>query len=128
MQFLLLVYIDEALIRALPPGEADAMMRECLDHADELRRDGVLLDAQQLEPAPMAKTVRLRQNRSSIVDGPYAETKEILGGFNLIVADSVEDAVRIAQTFPWIRIGSIEVRPVRDIDAVRMRVGATSAA
>jgi hypothetical protein len=59
-----------------------------------------------------------------VTDGPFAETKELLAGFNLIEADSLEDAVRIAHEFPWIRFGSIEVRPVRDFDTVRRRVGA----
>ncbi len=68
--------------------------------------------------------MRVRNGRTSIVDGPFAETKEILGGYNLIEADSLEDAVKIAQEFPWIGTGSIEVRPVRDFDEVRRRVGA----
>ena len=68
--------------------------------------------------------MRVRAGRTTIVDGPFAETKEVLAGFNLIEADSLEDAVRIAEGFPWARFGCIEVRPVRDIQAVRARVGA----
>jgi hypothetical protein len=59
-----------------------------------------------------------------VLDGPFAETKEVLAGFNLIEADSLDDAVRIAHEFPWTRTGSIEVRPVRDFEGVRKRVGA----
>jgi len=58
------------------------------------------------------------------VDGPFAETKEVLAGFNLVEADSMEHAVRLAQEFPWTQYGCIEVRPVRDVGAVRERVGA----
>ena len=71
-----------------------------------------------------ARTVRVRDGKTSVIDGPFAETKEILGGYNLVEADSLEEAVKIAQEFPWIGTGSIEVRPVRDFDAVRRRVGA----
>jgi hypothetical protein len=124
MQFLALVYIDNALIESLPAGEPDAMMRTCLGHADELKADGKLLGFQQLEDASTAKSVRIRNGRTSVVDGPFAETKEILGGFNLIEAESMDEAVRIASQFPWARVGCLEVRAVRDVDAVRRRVGA----
>ncbi|WP_027079710.1 YciI family protein [Luteimonas mephitis] len=124
MQFLALVYIDNALLEALPAGEPDAMMRTCLGHADELKADGKLLGFQQLEDASTAKSVRIRNGRTSVVDGPFAETKEILGGFNLIEADSMDEAVQIASQFPWARVGCLEVRAVRDVDAVRRRVGA----
>jgi len=59
-----------------------------------------------------------------VLDGPFAETKELLAGFNLIEADSLEEAVRIAHEFPWVRFGCIEVRPLHDMDAERIRVGA----
>ena len=124
MQFLALVYIDPALLDALPEGEADTMMRNCFAHADRLRADGKLLDSQQLEDAAGAKSVRIRNGRATVHDGPFAETKEVLGGFNLIEADSLDEAVAIAAKFPWNAIGCVEVRPVRDMDAVRARVGA----
>lgn len=124
MQFLLLIYNDDALLEALPAGQADTMMHDCLVHADELRAQGHLLESQQLEAASAAKTVRIRNGRTHVVDGPFAETKEVLGGFNLIEADSLEDAVRMAADFPWAATGCVEVREVRDIGAVRQRVGA----
>jgi hypothetical protein len=68
--------------------------------------------------------VRVRGGRTSILDGPFAETKEVLAGFNLIEAASMDEAVRIAQEFPWTQYGCIEVRPVRDLSAMRQRVGA----
>ena len=124
MQYLALVYIDNELLEALPDGEPDAMMRSCLGHADELKANGKLIGFQQLEDAATAKSVRIRNGRASVVDGPFAETKEILGGFNLIEAADMEEAVRIAAEFPWARTGCIEVRAVRDVEAVRRRVGA----
>src|SRR3546814_5603048 len=91
------------------------MMRTCLRHADELQAEGKLVGFQQLEDAHTAKSVRIRSGRTSVVDGPFAETKEILGGCNLIEADDMDEAVRIASEFPWARTGCIEVRPVRDV-------------
>ena len=124
MQFLALVYIDPSLLDALPAGEADSMMRDCFAHADHLQAGGKLVGSQQLEDPAMAKSVRIRDGRATVHDGPFAETKEVLGGFNLIEADSLDEAVAIASKFPWNAVGCIEVRPVRDMDAVRARVGA----
>ena len=124
MKFLLMIYTDDQLLEALPEGAFDRMMHGCITHADELKAQGTLIESQQLEPGGTARTVRVRNGKTHIVDGPFAETKEILGGYNLIEADSLDEAVRIAQEFPWIGTGSIEVRPVRDFDAVRRRVGA----
>lgn len=126
MQYLLLVYTDPDLLEALPEGEFDRLMRGCLEKADALKADGCLLDSQQLEPPSTARTVRVRANAGAtrVIDGPFAETKEVLAGFNLIEAASLDEAVRIAEQFPWSRLGSIEVRPVRDMDGVRQRVGA----
>jgi hypothetical protein len=124
MKYLLLIYNDDTLLGALPQGEADAMMRGCFHHADDLRGQGYLLESQQLEAPETAKSVRVRAGRVSVVDGPFAETKEMLGGFNLIEADSLDEAVRIAAEFPWAHTGCVEIRPVRDLDEVRRRVGA----
>ncbi|CAN7258282.1 YciI family protein [Pseudoxanthomonas sp. LjRoot168] len=124
MKFLLMIYTDDQLLDALPEGAFDRMMHGCITHADELKAEGTLIDSQQLEHGSTARTVRVRNGKTHVVDGPFAETKEILGGYNLIEADSLDEAVRIAQEFPWIGTGSIEVRPVRDFEAVRRRVGA----
>lgn len=125
MQFVLVIYNDPSLIEALPPGEADAMMHSCITHADDLRREGRLLDSQMLVEAKSAKSVRIRNGRMTAVDGPFSEAKEVLGGFNLIEARDMEEAVRIAAEFPWARTGCVEVRPVQNINEVRQRVGAS---
>jgi hypothetical protein len=124
MKFMLLIYNDSTMLDALPSAQFDATMRSCLAHADELRQEGRLLDSQMLAKASTAKSVRIRKNQTTILDGPFTETKELLAGFNLIEAESMEEAVRIAQQFPWARTGCVEVRPVVDIGAVRERVGA----
>jgi hypothetical protein len=75
-----------------------------------------------LEDVSTAKSVRIRNGRQTTLDGPFAETKEVLGGFNLIEAENIDEAVRMAAEFPWAQTGTIEVRPVRDIETVRQRV------
>ncbi|WCE02606.1 YciI family protein [Pseudoxanthomonas sp. JBR18] len=128
MQFLILIHIDDALLDALPQGEFDKLMRGCFEHADQLQRDGVLLASQQLEAASTARAIRVRGGKTTVTDGPFAETKELLAGFNLIQAADIEQAEAIARTFPWAAVGCIEVRPVRDMGQVRDRVGAAPGA
>ncbi|RZA36717.1 MAG: YciI family protein [Lysobacteraceae bacterium] len=124
MQFLVLIYNDESLLETMPEAVFDKTMHDCFVHADALRVQGKLQQSMQLEAPSTGRTVRIRNGRTSVVDGPFAETKEMLGGFNLIEAVDLDEAVRIASEFPWAGTGCIEVRPVRDIDAVRRRVGA----
>jgi hypothetical protein len=83
-----------------------------------------LLAAQKLQPIESAQTLRVRDGHSRVLDGPFAETRELLAGFNLINARDHDEALRIAAHFPWSRFGSIEVRPLADMDAERERVGA----
>lgn len=124
MKFIALIYNDSTELATLPAGEADSMMRDCLSHADELKRDGYLLESQMLEGPETARSLRLRNGRMTATDGPFTEAKEFLGGFNLIEAENMDEAIRIAAQFPWWRTGCVEVRPVRDIESVRQRVGA----
>jgi hypothetical protein len=124
MQYLLLVYTDADLLDKLPAEEFNTEMRDCLLHSDEQAQQGRLLSCQQLQPASTARTVRVRSGRATVVDGPFAETKEMLAGFNLVEADSMEEAVRMAHELPWTKYGSVEVRPVGDMAAMRARVGA----
>jgi hypothetical protein len=124
MKFLIMIYNDDTLLNALAPGEFDTMMHGCFKHADALREEGLLLDSMQLQPPQKTKTVRVRGDKTTVVDGPYTEAREYLGGFNLVEARDMEEAVQIAKTFPWARTGCIEVRPVHDIDGERQRVGA----
>jgi hypothetical protein len=124
MQYLLLVYTDADLLDKLPAEEFVTEMRACLKRSDALMEQGKVLGFQQLQPASTARTVRARGGRTAVLDGPFAETKEMLAGFNLVEADSMEEAVRMARELPWIKYGSVEVRPVGDIAAMRARVGA----
>ena len=124
MQYLTLIHIDPVLLAELPQDEYDRLMRGCFAKADALRDAGCLHGSQQLLEPATARTLRVRDGVARITDGPFAETREFLAGFNLIEADSMEAAMAIAREFPWARFGSIEVRPVRDMQSVRTRVGA----
>jgi hypothetical protein len=123
MKYMVLIYSDDALLDGLEPGAFDSEMRGCLAKADELRERGSLIDSQMLEGAKTAKSLRVRQGRTTVTDGPFTETKEYLAGFNLIEAADMDEALKIAAQFPWAKTGCIEVRPVRDIAMVRERVG-----
>jgi len=122
MKFLLLIYNDPSMLDELPAGGFDSAMRTCLAHADELKHEGRLIESQMLEDAATAKTVRIRNGRQTTIDGPFSETKEMLGGFNLVEAENIDEAVRMAAEFPWAQTGCVEVRAVRDIETVRQRV------
>lgn len=124
MQCLMTIQIDQSLLDALPVAEYDRLMRGCILHADALRAEGKLLASQQLEAPATACTLRQRDGAMRVTDGPFAETKELLAGFNLLEVADMDEAVRIASAFPWSRYGSVELRPVRDFEAVRARVGA----
>ena len=92
-----------------------------------MQQQGYLIESQQLEEPATAKSIRVRNGKTTTIDGPFSETKEVLGGFNLIEAENMEEALRIAAEFPWAETGCVEVRPVRDLSAVGRRVGATAA-
>jgi hypothetical protein len=109
MKYLCLVYIDEQRLPTVPD-------RECAACGDELRKKGLLIAAEALQPVETATTVRVRQGRVSITDGPFAETKEQLAGFYLIEARDLNDAIHVASQIPPAREGSIEVRPVRELN------------
>jgi hypothetical protein len=124
VKYILLIYNDKTLLDALPPGEFDSRMRGCIAHADDLRSHGKLLDSQMLAEPAKAKSVRIRNDRQFTLDGPFAETKEMIAGFNIVEADSLDEAVAMAAEFPWARTGCVEVRPIVDFDTVRVAVGA----
>jgi len=115
MQYLCLVYADEAKLAVLSQRELDALIDETVANNQELRASGHLVLAQALEQVEAAITVRVRDGRLSATDGPFAETNEQLGGFVLIEARDLNEAVRIAGRIPSARLGSVEVRPVIDL-------------
>jgi hypothetical protein len=122
MKYLIMIYPDPAKLDAMPEGEFKTTMRHCLEYADDLRKRGTLLDSQMLQPAPSAKTLRKQRGKRVVLDGPFAETKEVLAGYNIVEAASMDEALKIAAEFPWTDIGAIEVRPILELSEMRARV------
>jgi hypothetical protein len=117
MQYLLLFYDDEQRRWSLPEEERTAITREFLALHDELLEAGVYVTGAPLWPTDSATTVRVRDEEMVVTDGPFAETKEQLGGFILIEVDSVEEARACAARVPTARFGSVEVRPIAPVPA-----------
>jgi hypothetical protein len=116
LKYLCLVYAEEEKIAALSGGEWDALVAENLELCEELRESGHYVSASPLDPVRSAVTVRMRHGKLSSVDGPFAETKEQLGGYYLIEARDLDAAIQVAGRIPGARLGSIEVRPLRAHD------------
>ena len=116
MRYLCLIYDDEATTGAMPKGVADAFMQEYFGFTDAIRESGHYLGGEALQPVSTATTVRVRNGRTSTTDGPFAETKEQLGGFYLIEARDLNDAIQVAARIPSARMGSVEVRPIMEFD------------
>lgn len=114
MKYLCLCCDDEAHFRAMEERERDALLEETFAYADTLRESGILLEGLPLESVDSAVTLRVRNGKLSSTDGPFAETKEQVGGFLLIEARDFNEALRIASKWPPARFGSIEVRPVAE--------------
>lgn len=114
MQYLCLVHVDGAQLEAMSQDELDALDDENLTSDEELRRTGQLVLSGPL-PAEDAMLVRMRNGKLSATNGPFAETTELLGGFLLIEARDLNEAIQIAGKVPMARLGSIEVRPVMDL-------------
>src|SRR4029079_6428070 len=115
MKYLCLVYYDEKKVYSMPKSDWKGLVSECLDYGAEVRESGHFLDAEAFLPVETATTVRVRNGRISTTDGPFAETKEQLAGFYLMEARDLNEAIQVASRIPPARLGSIEVRPIRDL-------------
>lgn len=114
MKYLCLAYESEATLDALNSEEWDALRRETLDYVETLRGNGSLIATNALQSVRTAATARVRNGKAIITDGPFAETKETLGGFFLIEANDMNEAIQTALKWPSARFGSIEVRPIEE--------------
>jgi hypothetical protein len=112
MKYLCLIYEDEKRFTQTPKPEMDAIMREYGAFGESIKKSGHYVAGHQLHTTDAATTVRSRNGKVSTTDGPFAETKEQLGGFYLIEAKDLNDAVQVASRIPSVRFGSIEVRPI----------------
>ena len=114
MKYMCIAYEEEGKLNELSEPEWHALRRETLDYVGRLRDSGRLILTYPLQSATTASTVRVRDGRLSVTDGPFAETKEQIGGFFLIEAGSFDEAIEIAAKWPSARIGTIEVRPIEE--------------
>lgn len=112
MKYLCLVYFDENTYQTDPESPLD---EECHEYDQDLRQRGYVTASEALEPVATATTVRIRGGKVSVTDGPFAETKEQLAGFHLIEARDLNDAIQVAAKIPSARIGSVEIRPIRQL-------------
>jgi hypothetical protein len=117
MKYLCLIYENEKNWETMPQGDAEAIMKEYFGFTENIRKNGKYVAGEALQPTPTATTVRVRNGKVSTTDGPFAETKEQLGGFYLIEANDLNDAIQVAAKIPSARLGAIEVRPVVDFSA-----------
>ena len=112
MKYLCLIYDDEKKMAAMSQGEGQAFMGEYGAYTQSVKASGHYLGGDALQPVQTATTLRSRNGKLSTTDGPFAETKEQLGGFFLIEAKDLNDAIQVASRIPSAKWGSIEVRPI----------------
>ncbi len=112
MKYLCLIYDDEKIMGAMPTDETNALYGAYHAFTESIRQSGHYLGGEALQPVTTATTVRVRNGKLSTTDGPFAETKEQLGGFYLIEARDLNDAIQVAARIPSAKLGSIEIRPI----------------
>src|SRR5687768_1404072 len=112
MKYLCLIYDEEKKMGDMSKSEAEAFMGEYFAFTEGIKKSGHYVAGEALQPVQTASTVRVRSGKVSTTDGPFAETKEQLGGYYLIEARDLNDAIQVAAKIPSARFGSIEVRPV----------------
>jgi hypothetical protein len=116
MRYLCIIYDEEKKMAAMPKSESDAFMGEYFAFTEDIKKSGHYIGGEALQPVHTATTVRIRNGKLSTTDGPFAETKEQLGGFYLINAKDLNDAIQVASRIPSARFGSVEVRPIMEFD------------
>ena len=114
MKYLCLIYDEEKKLEQMPKGEGEAFMGEYFGFTEGIKKSGHYLGGNALKPVQTATTVRVRNGKVSTTDGPFAETREQLGGFYLLEAKDLNEAIQVASKIPGARTGSIEVRPIME--------------
>jgi hypothetical protein len=118
MKYICLGYYDEKAWETISPGEQNKLMDECFDYDDELRKNGHFAGGEALQSARNATTLRWVNGKVTVTDGPYAETKEQLGGILVLEAEDLNEAIRLMSRHPGVRNGPFEIRPVEDLGAM----------
>jgi len=112
MKYLLLLYQDARILEGRSPEESARIYDEYMDYTSRIHRNGNYVAGEALQPISTARTVRQRNGKTLTTDGPFAETKEQLGGFYLVEAKDLDEAIKLASGIPAVRTGSVEVRPI----------------
>jgi hypothetical protein len=114
MRFICLGYADEKMWDKFSKSEAEAVMEECFVYDDELRKKGHFAGGDALQNSPTAKTLRSKSGKVVVTDGPYAETKEQLGGLLILEAKDMNEAVELISKHPAVRFSTFEIRPANE--------------
>lgn len=115
MKFVCLGYIDQNTLENVSESESNALMDECFVYDDELRKNGHFAGGDALQPARTAVTLRFRDGKVAVTDGPYAETREQIGGILVLEARDLEHAIELMSKHPGVRSGPFEIRPAADL-------------
>ena len=118
MKYICLGYIEEKKWEAMPDDERNAMMDDCCAYDDELRKNGHFVGGEALQSAHNAITLRWRNGKVVVTDGPFAETKEQLGGLLVLEARDLNHAIQLMSKHPGVKAGTFEIRPVEDMTAI----------
>jgi len=116
MRYLCLIYDEEKKLGAMSKGESDAFMGEYFAFTEDIKKSGHYVGGNALQPVGTATSVRVRGGKMSTTDGPFAETKEQLGGYYLIEAKDLNDALQVASKIPSAKLGTVEVRPIQEFN------------
>jgi hypothetical protein len=116
MRYLCMIYLDEKQLAAMPQAEMDALNERHLALNEDLLNSGHFVEAVALTPGSSATCIRVRNGRTAVTDGPYAETKEMVAGFYLVEARDLNEAISVAARLPAAPLGTVEVRPCRDLE------------
>jgi hypothetical protein len=116
MRYLCLIYDDEKKLQGMSREESDAFMGEYFAFTEDIKNSGQYVDGNALQGVDTATTVRVRKGKTTTTDGPFAETKEQLGGYYMIEARDLNEAIQVAARIPSAKIGSVEVRPIMVFD------------
>ena len=115
MRYMLLIYNDEAAMANVPRDKTEQTLAAYGAYTEALKKSGAYLAGERLRPTQAATSIRMADGKTNVLDGPYADTKEQLAGFYLVDANDLDEAIQLASKIPPARVGSIEVRPVREL-------------
>ena len=116
MKYLCLVFYDENIINNMTSSEWQSLNHECVACGEGLRESGKMIGGNALHPSSTATSLRIRDGKPLITDGPFAETKEQLAGYYMLEARDLNEAIQLASKIPPARFGTIEIRPIRELD------------